>query len=70
MIERAVARTIERELELIRGSAAHTPRAWGALAAAGVVTFNELEGRAPTEGERRAIWAGLWRAVEVVSRAG
>ena len=70
MIERAVARTVEREAELVRASAAHRPKAWGALAAAGVVTFKELEHRPPTEVERRAVWAGLWRAVEAVSRAG
>jgi len=70
VIERAVARTIEREPQLLRASAAHAPKAWGALAAAGVVTFKDREGRPPTEGERRAIWAGLWRAVEALSRAG
>ena len=70
MIERAVERTIEREVELVRSSAVRTPKAWGALAAVGVATFKELEGRPPTEDERRAIWAGLWRAVEGLSRAG
>jgi hypothetical protein len=67
VIERAVALAVEREPDLVRGSAARTPKAWGALAAAGVVAFKELEGRAATDAERRAIWAGLWRAAEETS---
>ena len=62
MIERAVAETITRELDLVRDTATRTPKAWGALAARGVVTFRERAGRAPTEDERRASWAGLGRA--------
>ena len=64
MIERAVARTVERESALLRDTAARRPKAWGALAAKGVVAFRELAGRAPTDAERRAIWSGLWRAAE------
>jgi hypothetical protein len=64
VIERAVARTVERESALVRDTAARRPKAWGALAAKGVVTFRELAGRAPTDAERRAIWSGLWRAAE------
>ncbi len=70
MIERAISLTITRELQLVRASAARTPKAWGALAAAGVIAFKELAGRPATEAERRAIWAGLWQAVEAVNRAG
>ncbi len=64
MIERAVSLTIEREPELVRETAARRPKAWGALAAKGVLAFRELAGRAPTDPERRAIWSGLWRAAE------
>jgi hypothetical protein len=64
VIERAVTETIEREPELLRSTAARTPKAWGALAAKGVLAFRELAGRAPTEAERRAIWSALWRAAE------
>lgn len=64
MIERAVSLTVEREPALIRGTAARTPKAWGALAAAGVLSFRELAGRAPDDAERRAIWSALWRAAE------
>ena len=62
MVERAVTQTIEREPELIRDTAARKPKAWGALAAKGVLAFRDLAGRAPSEAERRAIWSGLWRA--------
>ncbi|MEA2661959.1 MAG: hypothetical protein QOH08_1531 [Chloroflexota bacterium] len=64
MIERAISLTVEREPELVRDTAARRPKAWGALAAKGVVAFRDLAGRAPTDSERRAIWAGLWRAAE------
>lgn len=64
MIERAVSLTVEREPALVRDTAARRPKAWGALAAKGVVAFRELAGRAPTDAERRAIWSGLWRAAE------
>ena len=64
MVERAVTGTIEREPELVRDTAARKPKAWGALAAKGVLAFRDLAGRPPTEAERRAIWAGLWRSAE------
>jgi len=52
----------------VRAVAAREPKAWGALAARGVIAFRELAGHAPSDGERRAIWDGLWRAVEGLSR--
>ena len=64
MVDRAVEETVTRERDLVRDTAAHRPKAWGALAASGVVAFRALAGRAPTDAERRAIWAGLWRAAE------
>lgn len=70
MIERAVSLTVEREPALVRDTAARVPKAWGALAATGVLAFRELAGRSPTEAERRAIWSALWRATEAISRAG
>lgn len=70
MIERAVAETVEREADLVRDTGARRPKAWGALAARGVVRFRELAGRAPTESERRAIWSGLWRAAEELHASG
>ena len=64
MVERAIDETVNREHDLLRDTAARRPKAWGALAARGVVTFRELAGRAPSDAERRAIWSGLWRAAE------
>ena len=64
MVERAVTQTIESEPELVRDTAARKPKAWGALAAKGVIAFRELATRAPSDAERRAIWSGLWRSVE------
>lgn len=71
MIERAVSLTVEREPALVRDTAARRPKAWGALAASGVVAFRELAGRSPTDPERRAnIWAALWRAAEETAVRG
>lgn len=70
MVERAVSLTIERERALVRDAGARRPKAWGALAAKGVVAFRELAGRAPTDAERRAIWSGLWRAAEETTVRG
>jgi hypothetical protein len=70
VIERAVSLTLEREPALVRDTAARRPKAWGALAAKGVVAFRELAGRAPTDAERRAIWSALWRAVEETAARG
>jgi hypothetical protein len=64
VLERAISTTLEREPTLVRDTAARRPKAWGALAAQGVVAFRELAGRPPTDAERRAIWRGLWRAAE------
>ena len=70
MIERAVSLTIEREPELVRETAARRPKAWGVLAAKGVLAFRELTGRTPSDAERRAIWSALWRAAEEASVRG
>lgn len=64
LVERAIADTIRTETALVRDTARRVPKAWGALAARGVLRFRELSGRAPTDAERRAIWAGLWHAIE------
>ena len=70
MIERAVSLTVERAPELVRDTAARRPKAWGALAAKGVLAFRELAGRAPSDEERRAIWSALWRAAEETAIRG
>jgi len=63
-IERAVDETITADPALVLAAAHSQPKAWGALAARGVMRFRDLGGRAPTDEERRAMWAGLWREVE------
>lgn len=63
-VDRAVQRTVETEAALVRDAAAGVPKAWGALAAHGILAFRALAGRAPTDAERRAIWHALWGAVE------
>ena len=70
MIARAISETVEREPELVQDTAARRPKAWGALAARGVVAFHELARRSPTDAERRAIWAGLWSAAEELNVRG
>ncbi|HEX9268479.1 MAG TPA: hypothetical protein VF998_01425 [Candidatus Limnocylindria bacterium] len=65
-VDAAISRAIEEHPDLVARSARAVPKAWGALAAQGVRAFREREGRAPTDPERRAIWAGLWRAVEAL----
>lgn len=62
-VERAVQHTIASEPELVRATADAVPKAWGTLAARAVLAFRETAGRAPTDAERRAIWAQLWDAV-------
>lgn len=64
MIERAVSLTVAREPALVHDTAARRPKAWGALAARGILAFRELAGRGPSDAERRAIWSALWRAAE------
>jgi hypothetical protein len=70
VVERAVTETIAGEPQLVRDTVAGKPKAWGALAAKGVLAFRELTGRAPSEAERRAIWSGLWRSAEERARRG
>lgn len=68
-VDRAVQDTVEAHAALVRDAAASVPKAWGALAARGTLSFRELTGRAPTDIERRAIWAALWGAVEATRTA-
>lgn len=68
-VERAVRDAIAADAALLRDAAAAVPKAWGALAARGILAFRAANGRAPTDAERRAIWHGLWEAVEA-QRAG
>jgi len=69
-VQDAVDRAAQERPDLILATAAGRPKAWGALAAHGVVTFRARAGRAPTETERRAIWSGLWAAAQRAGRDG
>jgi hypothetical protein len=60
-VDEAVRRAVGERAELLEAVRLRRPKAWGALAAAGVIAFRDLHERAPTEAERRAIWAALWQ---------
>jgi len=58
-----IARTVVRARpDLAMGTRTAVPKAWGALAAQGVIALRERLGRAPTDAERRALWSALWSA--------
>lgn len=61
-IAAAVSATIAEHPDLVEGTVSRRPKAWGALAAHGVVVLRERLGRALEEGERRAMWHALWAA--------
>ena len=69
-VQDTVDRVARERPDLILATARRRPKAWGALAAHGVVMFRSIAGRAPTDAERRAIWAGLWSAAQVAGRDG
>lgn len=59
-IARAV---VTAHADLAAAAAEQRPKAWGALAARGVLAYRERLGRPLTERERREVWAALWRGV-------
>jgi hypothetical protein len=61
MIEDVAHETIAAWPDLAAGTRAARPKAWGALAARGVTALRARLGRAPSQAERRALWAALWR---------
>ncbi|MFN2519895.1 MAG: hypothetical protein ABR525_02490 [Candidatus Limnocylindria bacterium] len=65
-VREAVEAAARERHDLVTEAARQRPKAWGELAAHGVMAFRRLEGRAASEEERRAIWAGLWTIVEGV----
>ena len=68
-VDGAVEQAARERPDLVVATAAGRPKAWGALAAHGVLTFRTLTGRPPTEPERRAIWSGLWAATRPLPAA-
>jgi len=60
-VDEAVRLAVSEHAALLEAVRLRRPKAWGALAAAGVIAFRDQHGRAPTDAERRAIWAALWQ---------
>jgi len=52
--------TVRAWPDLALGTRTARPKAWGALAAQGVIALRERLGRAPSDAERRALWSALW----------
>jgi len=69
-VQQAVEQTAIERPDLVAATAVGRPKAWGALAAHGVLTFRRLAGRPPSGQERSAIWAGLWSLAERWKAAG
>ena len=61
-LERAIERVMADRTALTGDVRAGRPKAWGRLAALGVMAYRDLLGRPPSDAERRALWSGLWRA--------
>lgn len=66
----AIERASRERPDLVVATAMRRPKAWGALTARGTLAFREISGRAATDTERRAIWAGLWSATERTRTCG
>ncbi len=61
-LDAAIERVLADQAALASDVRTGRPKAWGRLAALGVITYRDLLGRPPSEAERRALWSGLWRA--------
>lgn len=61
-LEGLAARTIAADEDLAEGTRVGRPKAWGSLAAKGVLAFRDAFGRAPNDSERRSLWDAVWRA--------
>lgn len=62
-LDAAIGRTVADQPGLVADVRAGHPKAWGRLAALGVVTYREILGRPLSDAERRSLWSALWRAV-------
>ena len=62
LIDEVARETVRAWPDLAVGTRTARPKAWGALAAHGVVALRERLGRAPSGLERRALWSALWSA--------
>jgi hypothetical protein len=61
-IDEIARETVRAWPDLAAGTRTARPKAWGALAAHGVVALRERLGRPPSDAERRALWSALWNA--------
>lgn len=64
LIAEVALETVRAWPDLALGTRTARPKAWGALAAHGVTALRERLGRTPTDVERRALWAALWREAQ------
>jgi hypothetical protein len=62
MIGGVARETVRAWPDLALGTRTARPKAWGALAAHGVTALRDRLGHAPSDAERRALWAALWQA--------
>lgn len=60
LIDEVARTTVRLWPDLAAGTRTARPKAWGALAAHGVVALRDRLGRAPSDAERRALWSALW----------
>jgi uncharacterized protein (TIGR00290 family) len=67
-LDAVVGEIVADHQELARDVRSSTPKAWGKLAALGVVAYRGRLGRALSEPERRALWSALWRATHATLR--
>jgi hypothetical protein len=63
-IDETARQTVRAWPDLALGARTARPKAWGALAAHGVTALRERLGRTPSDSERRALWAALWRVAQ------
>jgi hypothetical protein len=61
LIAEVALETVKTWPDLVVGTRTARPKAWGALAGHGVTALRARLGRRPSDEERRALWAALWR---------
>jgi hypothetical protein len=62
LMDEIARKTVRAWPDLAVGTRTAVPKAWGALAAQGVIALRERLGRTPSYAERRALWSALWSA--------
>jgi len=67
-LDAVVREVVVAQEELAGDVRSGRPKAWGKLAALGVVAYRRRLGRALSDPERRALWSVLWRATHSIMR--